>query len=103
MGDEKQLFARFLEITIYLAMEIVRWGRGWGLEIDRSCHCGLFGLCILLKTSIVFLETRCDVVFLIGSFFFVKIDGKSHPFEALMVNLASWTPSNFGRYPECPK
>ena len=26
----------------------------------------------------------------------------SYPFEELLVNVASWAPSNFGRYPKCP-
>ena len=31
------------------------------------------------------------------------MDVKSYPFGEWMVNLASWTPSNFGRYPKSPK
>ena len=35
--------------------------------------------------------------------FFVKMGVKSYPFKELVVNLASWTPSNFGMYPKSPK
>ena len=72
------------------------------IGIDRSCQCGHFGLCMFWKTSMFFLKTS-------GMFFFVFVNVfcqngcKSYPFEELVVNLASWTPSNFGKYPKSPK
>ena len=67
--------------------------------MDSSLHCGKCGLCTCLRQFIFRPKTCWDV----GMFLFVKMAVKSHPFEELMSNLASWTPSNFGKYPKSPR
>ena len=55
------------------------------------------------KHQLFFSKLAGMLDFLLFQCFLVKMCVKSDPFEELMVNLASWTPSNFGRYPKSPK
>ena len=52
----------FTNPSIFIHFLIKKCQRGIG--IDRSWHCGHFGLCIFWETSILFLKTCWDVVFL---------------------------------------
>ena len=71
--------------------------------IDRFCQCSHFGLCIFWE--IYFSKQNLLGCWILRFVYWcvVEIDVKSFPFEEWMVNLASWTPSNFGRYPKSPK
>ena len=59
---------------------------------------------ILVVVLFVFFEKiHCSSQNLLGCWIFefphdlfVRMDVKSYPFDELIVNLASWTPSNFG-------
>ena len=72
-------------------------------QIYRSWHCGHFGLCIFLRKSICVSQNLLRCWFVVVFNHFAKMDVKSYPLEESMLNLASWTSSNFGRYRKCPK
>ena len=72
------------------------------IGIDRCCHCGHVFFFICLETFI-FSKLAGMSDFLTCQGFVVKMNVKSYPFEKLMVNVASWTPSKFDKYPKSPK
>ena len=68
-----------------------------------------FGIVVILvfvffgKHPFVFSKLVGMLDFFIFQCFFESMSVKSYPFEELLVNLASWTPQNFGKYPKSPK
>ena len=79
-----------------------KWGEGGFQSMDFFI--------VVIFVFVVFRENQFSVPKLAGMLDFVifqrcvvEMDVKSYQFGELIVNLASWTPRNFGRYPKCPK
>ena len=91
---------RFSPIPLFefiFPYKMVRWG-------FKSIDLGVAVILVfVLFENINFCFSKLAGTLELDQCVFAKMDVRSYPFGDWLVNQASWTPGNFGRYPKCPK
>ena len=97
MDDKKQLF---LQISWNHCIFEWKFVKGCFKSLDLGIAVIL--VFVLFWKHPLFVPKLAGMLYFLNfQYVFVKMGVKSYPFEELMVHLASWTPSKFGRYPKC--